>query len=205
MAKAIPVAFNPFSALDKLLEKLPSTPGTNKIDAILDKLADKLEKAKPVSLSNGVLHFNKEGDYTIEFLPNGKVKILLGGGHATVLTAQEWASVHTFDLVKAETDLKVNASILVGKTITGNGDLEIGALAFTQASAAGGFETSVNLDTAIGSMLMTRGVEATLDSLTVNGTKADAFKLLWDYLDDAYVAGNNYYNLPLNENFVRLG
>jgi hypothetical protein len=207
MAKALPVAFNPFAALDKLIEKFPPSPIVTKIDQILDKLADKLEKAKPVSLSDGVLHFNGEGDYTFEFLPNGKVKILLDGGHATVLTAQEWASVTTFDLVKAETDLVVSASLLVGKTITGAGDLEIGGLGFVQANVAPNqkFEPTLNLDTAIGSMLASRGVAATLDSLTVNGNKADAFKLLWDYLDDAYVAGNNYYNLPLNEAFVRLG
>jgi hypothetical protein len=28
---------------------------------------------------------------------------------------------------------------------------------------------------------------------------------VWDYLDDQYVAGANYYNLPLNETFTRLG
>src|SRR3712207_7191530 len=36
-------------------------------------------------------------------------------------------------------------------------------------------------------------------------SRADTFKVLFDYLDDAYVAGNNYYNIPLNEAFVRLG
>jgi hypothetical protein len=205
MFRALPVQFNPFAALDQWVETLPPSPFVNRLDALLDKLAAKLESAKPVSLDDGVLHFNRAGDYTFDFLPNGKVKVLLDGGHATVLTAQQWASVDTFDLVKAETDLILDAALLVGKTITGVGDLEVAGLGFAESSAAGSFETSVNLDTAIGSMLSARGVEATLESLTVNGSKADAFKLLWDYLDDAYVAGNNYYNLSLNESFVRLG
>jgi hypothetical protein len=52
---------------------------------------------------------------------------------------------------------------------------------------------------------MDHGIAWTVDNLLVNGSKEDTFKLLWDFLDDAYVAGANYYDIPLNEAFVRLG
>jgi hypothetical protein len=164
-------------------------------------------KTKPVTLTNGVLSLNENGNYTFDFLPNGKIKILLDGGHATVLSCQEWESVSTFNLVKTETDLQVSAALLATKDVIGAGDLSITDLALTNANVGGNsrFEPNVNLDNIVGNLLNTRGVAGTIESLTVNGNKADAFKLVWDHLDDPYVAGGDYYNGPLNEAFVRVG
>jgi hypothetical protein len=80
-----------------------------------------------------------------------------------------------------------------------------GRVTFHEADASGPFEISRNLDQQIGRMISRHGIEFTVDHLRVNGRESDTFKVLWDYLDDAYVSGANYYNLPLNETFVRLG
>ena len=81
----------------------------------------------------------------------------------------------------------------------------VGRVYFHEADASGPFEISRNLDHLLGRMISKHGIEFTVDHLRVNGREADTFKVLWDYLDDAYVGGANYYNIPLNETFVRLG
>jgi hypothetical protein len=81
----------------------------------------------------------------------------------------------------------------------------VGRVTFHEADATGPFEISRNLDNLLGRMISKHGIEFAVDHLRVNGRESDTFKVLWDYLDDAYVAGANYYNIPLNETFVRLG
>ena len=143
------------------------------------------------TLVGSTLTFSKAGSYTLDFLPSGQVKIKLDGGHATVLSAAEWASVKNFGFAPGATVESL---------------VSISGVLFREADAAGLFEvTSHNLDALVGHMIDERGIAWTVDHLLINGSKADTFKLLWDYLDDAYVAGNNYYNIPLNETFVRLG
>ena len=93
----------------------------------------------------------------------------------------------------------------------GRGKVDIQGITFVEAgdnpAIINGFEPSRNLDSVIASLIgpSGRNMDAALDRLTVNGNKADAFKLIWDYLDDAYVGAANYYVTELNEAFVRLG
>jgi hypothetical protein len=118
------------------------------------------------------------------------VKIKLDGGQAAVLSAAEYAAVTSFTFAPG--------AVL-------SGALAINGVTFTEAGPGGPFEISHNLNDLLGTLITKHGVAGTLDILTINGSRADTIKVLWDYLDDAYVAGNNYYNLPLNEAFVRLG
>jgi hypothetical protein len=142
------------------------------------------------TISNGTLTFSKPGSYTVDYLPSGQVKIKLDGGQAAVLSAAEYASVTSFAFAPG-------ASL--------NSGLQVNGVTFTEAGPAGGFEAHHSLNDTIGTLITQKGIAWVAENLLINGSQADTFKVLWDYLDDAYVAGNNYYNLPLNETFVRLG
>ena len=142
------------------------------------------------TITGTTLNLTKAGSYTFEYLPSGNVKIKLDGGHATVLSAGEYASIASFNLAP-------------GATI--DSEIRIDGVTFTEAGPAGPFEAHHSLNDLIGRLIMDNGIAWTVDNLVINGSQADTFKVLWDYLDDAYVAGNNYYNVPLNETFVRLG
>ena len=143
-----------------------------------------------VAVAGTTLTFTQAGVYTIEYLPSGHVQIKLDGGKATVIKAAEWAGVSSY-------------SFAPGASL--GGPIRVDGVTFHEADATGGFEINKNLNDLIGRLLTDHGIAWTVDNLIVNGSKADTFKVLWDYLDDAYVAGNNYYNVPLNETFVRLG
>ena len=150
---------------------------------------------KPASKATAVitgstLHFAQPGVYTIEYLPSGNVKIKVDGGHAFVMKASEYAAIDSFTFADG-------ASLA--------GPIRIDGVTFHEADATGPFEISHDLDALIGSMISTHGVAYALENLVINGSTADTFKVLWDYLDDAYVAGGNPFNVALNETFVRLG
>jgi hypothetical protein len=150
-----------------------------------------MAKPGPIfTVSAGKMTLTKAGSYTFEYLPSGQVKVKLDGQHATVLKAHEYAAIRSFDFAP-------------GATL--NSQIRVNGVTFTEAGLGGPFETNTNLNDLIGNMITARGVAWTVENLVINGNKADSFKVLWDYLDDAYVAGANYYNLPLNESFVRLG
>jgi hypothetical protein len=142
------------------------------------------------TISGGTLTFTKAGSYTIDYLPSGNVKIKLNGGQATVLSPAEYASVTSF-------------AFSPGAVL--NSPLHVNGVTFTEAGPGGGFEAHHSLNDTIGTLIMSKGIAWVADNLLINGSQADTFKVLWDYLDDAYVAGQNYYNVPLNEAFVRLG
>ncbi|MES2665388.1 MAG: VCBS domain-containing protein, partial [Pseudomonadota bacterium] len=74
-----------------------------------------------------------------------------------------------------------------------------------------GFEPTINLDALIGPDL---GADPTaIDAVLANvraalpagATQAEAIAQVWDFLDDGYVAGNNYYDVALNQAFAYLG
>jgi hypothetical protein len=142
------------------------------------------------SVSNGILTFSKAGSYTIDYLPSGNVKIKLDGGQAAVLSPAEYAAVSSF-------------AFAPGAVL--NSPLHVNGVTFTEAGPGGPFEANHSLNDTIGKLITQKGIAWVADNLLINGSQADTFKVLWDYLDDCYVAGNNYYNLPLNETFVRLG
>lgn len=144
----------------------------------------------PLLITGDTITFNQAGSYTIEYLPSGQVKFKLDGGQATVITGAEYAALTHFAFAPG-------ASL--------DSAIRINGITFHQADASGPFEISQNLDALIGKLVADHGIAWTASNLVINGSQADTFKVLWDYLDDAYVAGNNYYNLPLNETFARLG
>ncbi|WP_230533388.1 hypothetical protein [Microvirga roseola] len=186
----LPVKLKPLSFLDRFV------PDSNPLDRVIDKLADRFEEHKPVSLKNGVLTFNRQGDYSFDFLPNGKVRIVFSDGATTVLTKAEWESVTTFDLKNAGANLDIHASLLDGKSyaFTGAGDLNVNGVSVPEAIIGAPVEANVDLSKIdFGGTLQ-----------TVNGSRADYFKTMWDLLDDAYTSGS-YYNTEINEAFVRLG
>ena len=144
----------------------------------MPKPADKF-----VSISNGELSFFQPGNYAIDFT-GSSVSVSRGSG--TIFTDAQWASVTSVDLGRIN-------------------KLSLSGIGFQEAGPGGPYESSDNLDALLGTILSERGLDWAFGHVTVNGSDADLFRLLWDYLDDQYVAGANYYNLPLNETFVRLG
>ena len=174
----------------------------------------KLGTNKPtVTATDGgaTLNFVSAGTYTLDFLANGKVKIGLEDGKTTLLSPSEWGRVTKLNLGD-DARLSLTVDELGGRAVAGGGFLNIDGISFTEAddsalnaSGVGNFEPSHNLTDVLGSLFAENGVAATMAQLTINGSLADTLKAAWDYLDDAYVAGNNYYDLPLNESFVRLG
>lgn len=84
--------------------------------------------------------------------------------------------------------------------INNAGTIPVNGVSFIQANQAANskYETSVNLDTLISGLIAARGVGGTVDAL---GGKVDAFRLVWDFLDDNYT----YYNTGVNHGFIDLG
>jgi hypothetical protein len=162
-------------------------------------------KKAAVTLTGTTLNLNRAGDYTIDTSQPNKVVIRYEGDQALKLTTAQFTAITNFNLANPNAELHIKAGLLNGDTVTGPGYLNIKGLSFTEASASGSFETSHNVDAALGSLLSTQGVEHVMSHLRVNGSERSAFMAVWDYLDDQYVAGGNYYNIPLNEAFVRLG
>lgn len=143
-----------------------------------------------VVVTGNTLHFAQPGEYTIEYLPSGNVQIKVDGGKAHVLKPAEYAAITNFTFASG-------ASI--------SGGVNVDGVTFHEADATGPFEISHDLNALIGELISSHGIVYTLENLHINGSTADTFKVLWDYLDDAYVAGGNPFNVALNETFVRLG
>lgn len=144
------------------------------------------EKATAV-ITGTNLHFNRPGNYTIEYLPSGNVKIKVDGGHSMVLKADEYAAITSFTFADG-------ASI--------SGPVHVNGVTFTEADEAvdSKFDISHNLNPLISEMIDAHGIEYTIENLIINGSRADTIQVLWDYLDDFYVNG-----IQFNEAFVRLG
>jgi len=70
-------------------------------------------------------------------------------------------------------------------------------------SGTGGAETTVDLDAFLGSLLALTDAAGVIEILTLNGSAADTFAVLWEYLDDGYV--DEGYFASVNQNFVNLG
>jgi hypothetical protein len=133
------------------------------------------------TVSGGVLSFNKPGNFEIDF--TGSSVVVNRGGDSTLSDAQ-------FDALTGVDLGRVNKLSLTG-------------IAFGEADETGNnkFEPDDNYDVLIKSIVDQRGVQGAIDTLTVNGGKADAFKLLWDYVDDHY----SYYDTGINGFGVELG
>lgn len=148
------------------------------------------EDKATILIDGTTLIFAKAGSYTIDYLPSGNVKFKVDGGHAQVLSAAEYAAIDSF-------------AFAPGAVL--DSEIRVNGVTFTGADASGPFEASPNLDVLVAHALNNHGVGWAVDNLVINGSQADTFRLLWDFLDDGYVAGGNYYDIALNETFVRLG
>ncbi|MDQ2082873.1 VCBS domain-containing protein, partial [Xanthobacteraceae bacterium Astr-EGSB] len=91
------------------------------------------------------------------------------------------------------------------------GSLDNVVQAGTNPAVANGFEPTVDLDSTIGPWLALHPTEVAtllvtvLANLPAGATMADAIAQVWDFLDDTYVAGGNYYDVEANLPFVYLG
>lgn len=84
--------------------------------------------------------------------------------------------------------------------IHNSASVPVTGVSFVQANQAANFkyEPTANVDALISGLIADRGVAGTVDAL---GGKADAFRLVWDFLDDNYA----YYNTGVNHGFIDLG
>ncbi len=132
--------------------------------------------------------------------------------HYTIADAQNATATQTLTISVTGTS---DAPVIAGGPQTG-GVYTARTLAYvveagTNPAVAHGFETTVNQDDLIGAALgadptaVASVLAAVLADLPAGATQADAIAQVWDYLDDGYVAGNNYYNVALNQAFAYLG
>ena len=93
---------------------------------------------------------------------------------------------------------KMNAKAL-NNLIDKASSIPVTGIDFVTADAATNyrFEPTANVDPLISALIAARGVAGTVSAL---GGNADAFRLVWDFLDDNYT----YYNTGVNHGFVDL-
>jgi hypothetical protein len=167
-----------------------------------------LSNSKTVFLSDGTLSFSG-GDFTFDFTENKNfVQVELEAGQTTNLTQTQFNSVSKI-VVGQDTHVTIDFAKLGATDIDfqGNGSVNLTGITFTSADKAGNFKfepnaDSTNLDAIVKELIAERGVSGAVDALTINGNKADAFKVIWDHLDDNY---STYYNTALNDCFIDLG
>jgi hypothetical protein len=153
-----------------------------------------LARLFPVRLDDGVFDFVLDSDYTIDF-KNNFVQIKVDGGRTTNLSLAKWEanSVDAADLDKLTFKDGVPASL----NISGVGF--VGA----DVSGTGGAETGTNIDDFLTEQLALTDAGSLAEALTIDGSQAGTFAVLWEFLDDGYVEEG--YFASVNENFVRLG
>jgi hypothetical protein len=157
---------------------------------------------------NGVMTFSG-GNYAFNFTSNKNfIQVEQEDGQTTNLRAGQFDKVEKL-VIGQDTNVTLDFSKLgdVDIDFQANGGVNLTGISFTGADAAleSKFEPKQNLDSIIVELLSERGVEGAIDALTINGGKGDAFKAVWDYLDDNYSTYGNYYNETVNEAFIRLG
>jgi len=93
---------------------------------------------------------------------------------------------------------KMNPKALANLIDNAN-SIPVTGISFVTADLAANhkFEPTANVDPLIAGLIAARGVAGTVGAL---GGNADAFRLVWDFLDDNYT----YYNTGVNHGFVDL-
>lgn len=149
-----------------------------------------------VEMNDGAISLTQSGPYTIQFMPNGFVKVLYEGSAEVIksYTGFDAASLSGPDV----TFLNLSASR----------PLNIVNIAINEAGPGGGLEPSVNIDKLLTNPALlgpkaswADNLDAALDKITVNGDPLQTIASVWDLLDDNYA----YYDTVVNEAFVRLG
>jgi len=165
------------------------------------------------TVTGATMNFTQAGSYTFEFLTPGKVKVLLDGGQATFIKTGDFNAITTFNIAAGAT-ASIGVGDLGSRLTAGDGLLNVTDVSFRAADVAPqyNFEPLNNLDGLLTDLLGSGGgatdwgenLESAFARLLVNGGEADTVKLLWDFLDGLYGAAG-YYNVDINEAFVRLG
>lgn len=166
-----------------------------------------LSNSKTIFLNNGTLTFSG-GDYTFDFTTNKNfIQVELEAGQTTNLTQSQYSTINKI-VVGQDTNLTIDFAKLGATDIDfqGNGSVNLTGISFTSADKAANnkFEPNANqtyLDAIVKELIEERGVTGAVNALTINGNKADAFKVIWDHLDDNYT----YYNTNVNDAFIDLG
>ena len=165
-----------------------------------------LFNAPGFSFADGVLTVKHGGAVAITEGSDGSWSYTQGA-NTYVITSAEVDQIATINVANGGTTLQLSVNALVGDsfTFTGKGDVEVNGLSFTTADQAANykFEPNVNLDSFIAGELgpAQTDVAGALDALTDMFGQTNAFRLLWDFVDDNY----SYYNTPINTVGVELG
>ncbi|MGR3802373.1 hypothetical protein [Marinibacterium profundimaris] len=144
--------------------------------------------------ADGSLELRQDGDYTVEYY-NNFVLVRPEGGRPTIFDLTTWSerSIQVEDLGRVSFEGGEPDNI----GISGVGFIGADESGTQQA------ETETDIDEFLAEQLATTDAGSLAQTLTIDGSKANTFAVIWEYLDDGYVA-DGYY-APVNENFVRLG
>ncbi len=165
----------------------------------------RLTNSKSVLIdNNGVLTLTG-GDYAFNFTSNKNfIQIEQENGQTTNLRAGEFQAVSKI-VVGQDTNITIDFERLDGIELDfqANSGVNLTGITFRTADVASDskFDLGQNLDAIISELIKERGIAGTIGALTINGNKADAFKVVWDHLDDNY----SYYNTAINDAFIDLG
>ncbi len=165
----------------------------------------RLTNSKSVLIDNGGVLTLTGGDYAFNFTNNKNfIQVEQENGQTTNLRASEFKAVNTI-VVGQDTNVTIDFARLkgIGLDFQANGSLNLTGITFKTADVASDskFDLGQDLDAIISELIKERGITDTIDALTINGNKADAFKAIWDHLDDNY----SYYNTAVNDAFIDLG
>jgi hypothetical protein len=165
----------------------------------------RLTNSKSVLIDNGGVLTLAAGDYAFNFTNNKNfIQVEQENGQTTNLRASEFQNVSKI-VVGQDTNVTLDFSRLgdIDIDFQANGGVNLTGITFTTADAASDFkfEPVQKLDDIVSELIQERGITGTIEALTINGNKADAFKVIWDHLDDNY----SYYNTAINDAFIDLG
>lgn len=165
----------------------------------------RLTNSKSVLIDNNGALTLTGGDYAFNFTNNKNfIQIEQEDGQTTNLRANEFKTVSKI-VIGQDTNVTLDFARLgaIDIDFQANGGVNLTGITFKTADVASDskFDLDQNLDAIISELIEERGITGTIDALTINGSKADAFKVIWDHLDDNYT----YYNTAINDAFIDLG
>lgn len=165
----------------------------------------RLTNSKSVLSDNSGVLTLTAGNYVFNFTNNKNfVQIEQENGQTTNLRASEFETVSTI-VIGQNTNVTLDFARLgtIELDFQANGRVNLTGITFKTADVTSDskFDLDQNLDSIISELIQERGITGAIDALTINGNKADTFKVIWDHLDDNY----SYYNTAINDAFIDLG
>ncbi len=144
------------------------------------------------TFENGIITIaaNTHASYTAN--GDGTATISSPSHASLVVKVTEIAGV----VINSGAKLDIPGVDLAGHTypVSGSGTLNATGVTFVEANGSHPFEASSDFDPSL-----------IQSNFQANGNTPDGFKALWDFIDDHYTAGDNYYNMALNKSGVMLG